>query len=44
MEVGVAFDDVLSIEEEAASLGHSGIEVIDCGKVLVDERLVDERP
>ena len=44
MEVGVAFDDVLSVEEEAASLGHGGIEVIDGGKVLVDERLVDERP
>ena len=25
MEIGVAFDDVLSVEEEAASLGHSGI-------------------
>jgi hypothetical protein len=24
--------------------GHSGIEVIDGGKVRVDERLVDERP
>ena len=40
----MAFDDVLSIEEETASLSHSGIEVIDGGKVLVDEGLVDERP
>jgi hypothetical protein len=41
MEVGVAFDDGLSVEEGAASLGNSGIEVIDGGKVLVDKRLVD---
>ena len=40
----MAFDDVLSVEEEAASFGHGGVEVIDGGKVLVDEGLVDERP
>src|SRR6516165_6385587 len=44
MEFGVAFDDVGSVEEDAASLGNSGIKVIDGFEVLVDERFVDEGP
>lgn len=44
MKIGVAFDDVWILMEEAASLGNSSIEVIDCCKVPIDERFVDEGP
>jgi hypothetical protein len=44
MEVGVAFDDVLIVEEVTASCSDNGIEVIDRFEVLVGERFVDQGP
>ena len=44
MEVGVGFDDVSMLEEEAASCADGSIEIVDCCEVGIDERLVDEGP
>jgi hypothetical protein len=44
MKVGVGFDDLSMLVEEAASCIDGSIEIVDCRKVGVGERFVDEGP
>lgn len=44
MEIGGLGDGALVLEKHTASLCDSGIQIVDCVEVFVDERLINQRP